>query len=194
MSATYVGRSRAATRLVTAERLDSWIDPTHTPTWSRLGLVGSPYQRRRARALRLERAPLLLALLVAAALGFVTIWQTLVAFIWLSVAWIVVFTADEAYRIHRDGATYGHRYYDLVVIDRRTGRNPSWPRSIARAFVLGLFMFTPLLPILALWVKVADEARGPHDLVAGTAVLVHPSVSGRTVTWPMAPTVPQYRF
>ncbi len=194
VSGTYVLISDRRPKVVTSEALQRWIDPRHTRVWSSLGLVATLDQRRRARAQRLERAPILLAWLVGSSLLMVTVWQTLVAFIWLTVAWIVVFTIDETIRIHKRGTTHGHREYGLVVVDRRTGRPPGWVRATLRSFVLGLFMFTPLLPILALWVKVADEGRGPHDLIGRTAVIAHPALSERFARWPVAPTAPQFAF
>jgi hypothetical protein len=191
---TYVVVAEQRPREVTTEQLEHWFDPKHARVWSRLGLVATMYDRRRARARRLEHAPWLLAYLVASSLALVTIWQSVVAVVLLSLAWIVVFTIDESIRIHRTGTTYGHCAYGLVVIDRRTGRPPGWGRSIARAAVLGLFMFTPLMPVLALWIKVADEGRGPHDRAGKTAVITHPALSERFAAWPVAPTVPMYRF
>ncbi len=191
---TFVVVAERRPRVVTSDQFDKWIDPRHAKVWSPIGLVATFDERRRARARRLEHAPLLLAYLVASTLAFVTIWQSVVAFIWLSVAWIGAFAVDETIRIHRWGATPGHADFGLVVIDRRTGRPPGWFRSAVRAIVLGLFMFTPLLPLLALWVKAEPEHRGPHDLAAGTAVITHPARSHRFAFAPVPPTVPVHRF
>lgn len=194
VSQTYVVVAERRPVLVTAAQLDEWIDPRHIRMWSRLGLVPTLDERRRARARRLERAPWLLAYLVASSLLFVTVWQTAWAFVWLTLAWIAVFTIDETVRIHRTGCTQGHADFGLVVVDTTTGRPPGWVRSALRAVVLGLFMFTPLLPVLALWIKVQDEGRGPHDLIGRTAVITHPERSERFSHWPVAPTTPQARF
>ena len=193
-SDTFVVVAARRPRVVTTAQLDAWFDIRHARTWSSLGLVASVYDRRRARARRLEQAPWLLAFLVASSLVLVTVWQSFVAYLALTGAWIVVFAIDETIRIHRTGTTYGHREFGLVVIDRRTGRPPSWGRSTTRALMLGLFMFTPLVLILALWMKSADEGRGPHDRAAGTMVIVHPDVSEQFATWPVAPTAPLHRF
>ncbi|HVX17815.1 MAG TPA: RDD family protein [Acidimicrobiales bacterium] len=191
---TYVVEAKRRPRIVTQDDLDQWIDLRHARTWIDLGLLATFAERRRARAQRLEHAPFLLAYLVGSALLFVTIWQTLAAFVWLTLAWIVVFTVDETIRVHRSGTTSGHTALGLVIVDRRTGRPPGWWRSTLRAFVLGLGMFTPFLPVLALWTKVADEQRGPHDLAGRTVVVAHPALSDRVSRLPVPPTAPVERF
>ena len=95
-----------------------------------------------------------------------------------SILWIVVFVLDETFRIARYGATAGHRQAGLVVRDTRTGEPPSLGRSFARALVLGLMLYVPLLwPITAismLVMQTSDRGRGLHDLAGRTIVVANP--------------------
>jgi len=71
-----------------------------------------------------------------------------------------------------------------VIISRTTGAPPSRGRSFARALVLGLLLYVPLLwPILTvsmLMMRHNDTGRGLHDLAGGTLVVADPTLDPET--------------
>jgi len=93
--------------------------------------------------------------------------------------WLVAFVVDETRRLRGPG-TPGHRQAGLVVLDQRQGAPPSTGRATARAVVLGLTLYVPLLwPLLAvslLLMRADDRGRGLHDHVAGTVVVADPAI------------------
>lgn len=135
--------------------------------------------RRRARARRLDDAPLLVVgiVAVAASVSFPAASENLGLVLLIAALWLPLFVADETWRIARFGGAAGHRRAGLAVVDRHTGEAPKTGRSFARALVLALFLYTPLfpitIPVLAFWVKVHPLHRGPHDLAGGTVVVGH---------------------
>lgn len=134
------------------------------------GPVATNLARRRARAARLDDAPVLVVLLVACVMAW-TVDQPALALA-LAVAWVAALVVDETLRVARDGGTVGHRREGLVVLDEETGEAPSAGRAAARAIALAVFwLFPPLLPVLWAWMQLSRTGRGPHDLVAGTAVV-----------------------
>jgi uncharacterized RDD family membrane protein YckC len=136
-----------------------------------LGPVASFAERRRARLRRLDHAPLLVAgvvvLVAAGQLG-----DGVTPVVWASAAWLLVFVADETWRISRRGQTGGHDRERVVVLDRRSGRPPRPWRSFLRAVVLApLYYIPPLQLILGAWVRLSPHNRGPHDLAGRTVVV-----------------------
>lgn len=135
------------------------------------GPVASQQARIRARTARLDDSPALVVGLV----GVLLLWssgrtQPAVA---ATLAWVILWVADETWRICRLGATTGHLRHGLRVVDEDTGEAPAPSRSLARAVTLAIFSFVPpLLLVLLLWVRMSPAGRGPHDLVAGTLVIV----------------------
>ena len=145
-----------------------------------LGRAATLEDRRRARTRRLADAPLLvLAIIVLAGAAGLPVAKLSVIII-TSIIWIVLFVIDETWRIARLGATAGHRQAGLVVRDMRTGEAPSPGRSFARALVLGLLLYVPLLwPITAISLIVmflSDRGRGLHDLAGRTVVVADPRI------------------
>ncbi len=174
---TVVVRRNAQLPISTAS-LPGYADAEVTPRMSPLGRVATLEERRRARARRLADAPLLvLAIIVLAGAAGLPVAKLSVIII-TSILWIVMFVADETFRIARWGATAGHRQAGLVVRDLRTGEPPSGGRSFARALVLALLLYVPVLwPITAISVLVmltSDRGRGLHDLVGRTIVVANP--------------------
>lgn len=141
--------------------------PRPTTAW---GPVATVEARRRGRAGRLDDSPVLVVLLVAVLLAW-SVDRPAVA-IALACAWAAVLVIDEAVKVARDGGTGGHRAEGLVVLDEATGEPPALGASLARSAVLAVFwLFPPLLPVLALWMRLSPSGRGPHDLVSGTVVV-----------------------
>ncbi|CAN5859380.1 hypothetical protein BH24ACT3_BH24ACT3_04170 [soil metagenome] len=162
---------RARTGPVATAELVGYAVREQPPIWSAHGPLASFASRRRARASRLDDAPILVVALIAmmAALEL----GGLRALLLTTALWLVLFVVDETWRISRFGATAGHRREGLIVVDRRTGQPPGQGRALARALVLApLLYIPPLQGILALWVVISDANRGPHDLVGGTVVVV----------------------
>ena len=115
-------------------------------------------QRRRARASRLDDAPVLVLLILA--LGFVPVGARALglALGLVGLAWVVAFVADETWRISRDGATAGHRRFGLAVVDRTTGEAPSPLASVTRAILVAL----PLYVLPTLCIVGFALGRRPH--------------------------------
>ncbi|MBX3286423.1 MAG: RDD family protein [Acidimicrobiales bacterium] len=176
---TFVVHKRAPLPIASHD-LPGYADGARPPRVTPLGRAGDLDVRMRARLRRIVDAPLL-----AAAVGLLALAPTLpvstATFVLVtSVVWIVVFVADETIRIHRSGTTAGHQMAGLVVRSRRTGGPPSVGRSLARAVVLALTLYVPLLwPVLAAsmaMVRWGDSARSLHDLAGGTVVVGDPTL------------------
>lgn len=151
---------------VVALGADSGDAPILTP-W---GPLASRAARRRGRAGRLDDSPVLVVLLVVTLFAW-TLDRPAVA-IALACAWAAALVIDEARKVARDGGTAGHRAAGEVVLDEATGEAPSFGAALARSAVLAVFwLFPPLLPVLAIWIRLSPKRRGPHDLVAGTIVV-----------------------
>lgn len=148
------------------------------------GLVADAAARRRARADRLDDAPLLVVGLAAVILAWALDPTTLLVVAGLRIpvvagalalAWSVVLVVDETWRISREAGTAGHHREGLVVVARATGEAPPTRRSFVRALVLAACgLLPPLLVVLLLWVALSPTGRGPHDLLAGTVVVERP--------------------
>ncbi|CAN5609522.1 hypothetical protein BH10ACT1_BH10ACT1_12370 [soil metagenome] len=170
-----------ATQLPIAQRdLAGYADGARPPRRTTLGRVGDLDVRARARLRRLIDAPLLALAIGLLALAASLPISTVALIIGSSAAWVVAFVIDETIRVHRRGATAGHRLAGLVVVDRRTGARPGTGRSFARALVLGFTLYVPLLwPLLAvslIMVRTNDTGRSLHDLAGGTVVVADPSL------------------
>jgi uncharacterized RDD family membrane protein YckC len=164
---------KTAPAFIDDDDLERWTEIHVAPEATPYGPAATLDQRRRARASRLDDAPMLVLVLVACAvIGTVYEgggWRT-IALMWT--IWLVAFIADETWRVARFGATAGHRRAGLAVVDIDTGEPPSPKRSFLRATVLGIMLYTVvLLPVLALWVRAGSFNRGPHDLIGRTAVV-----------------------
>lgn len=166
-----------APEVVTSEAVaahDQASRPRPRTAW---GPVATVDARRRARAARLDDAPVLVIALVAVTVAWT--FDAAPVAIALAVVFAVLFVLDEAVRIGRDGGTAGHRQQGLAVLDESTGEPPGRASALARAVTLAVFwLFPPLLVVLALWVQLSPTGRGPHDLVAGTVVVEVPGGSG----------------
>jgi len=180
---------RAASTMVVPDRamlpvatrdLPGYADGARPPRLTTLGRVGDADVRARARLRRLGDAPLLAAVAGLLALLAAVLDASLALVAASVVAWLVAFVADETLRIHRDGATVGHRNAALVVLDRRRATPPTIGRSLARAVTLGLLLYVPVLwPVLGvsvLMMRWSDTGRGLHDLAGGTIVVADPSL------------------
>lgn len=170
-----------ATPLPIAGRdLAGYADGARAPRLSALGRVGDLDVRTRARLRRLIDAPFLAVAIGLLALAASLPISTVVLILVSSVAWVVVFIADETRRVHRRGATAGHRLAGLIIADRRTGAPPTGGRSFARALVLGLTLYVPVLwPLLIislLMMRFGDSGRGLHDIAGATIVVADPTL------------------
>ncbi len=177
---------RAHTGEVTSAQPVGYERVAEPPVATAQGAAASLGERRRARASRLDDAPLLVVALVAmlAALQVGSVLLVVVA----SVAWIVLFVIDEAWRISRFGANAGHHRYGLVVVDRATGGPPGFGRSLLRAVVLApLLYIPPLQSVLALWVTSSAHNRGPHDLAGRTVVVSRATAATQAAPSPAQP-------
>ena len=161
--------------VITASALPGYADSARPPRMSAFGRVGDLDVRIRARLRRLNDAPALAVaiglLALVASLPFTTATQLVMS----SGAWIVVFVVDETRRISRTGRTAGHELAGLVVVDSHTGQRPGTGRSFARALVLGLTSYVPVIwPILGIsmiMVRWNDQGRALHDLAGRTVVV-----------------------
>jgi uncharacterized RDD family membrane protein YckC len=166
---------------VATRDLPGFADGVRPPRLTAFGRVGDLDVRYRARLRRITESRLLAAsiglLALAAAIpSFATGEVILIS----SAIWIVVFVAHETWLVHTTGATPGHVMAGLVIISRRSGAPPSKGRSFARALVLGLLLYVPLLwPVLIvsmLMMRHNDTGRGLHDLAGGTLVVADPAL------------------
>jgi uncharacterized RDD family membrane protein YckC len=141
------------------------------PRWTPQGAAASFRQRRRARAWRLDDAPLLVVAVIPLAASL-EVADSLLVVALVSLAWLAIFVVDETRRISRHGTTPGHRRAGLAVVDRRTGLPPTRGRALARAVVLAPLLYVPPLQVVLLvWVSASSQRRGPHDLAGGTVVI-----------------------
>lgn len=164
-----------APAIITSDSVAAGSEAERPRPMTAWGPVATNDARRRARAARLDDAPVLVVLLVAALLAW-TAGATVLAIV-IACAWGAAVVVDETWRIARDGGTTGHRREGLVVVDEGTGEAPTCGRSAARAVVLAVFwLFPPLVPVLWLWMQLTRSGRGPHDLVAGTVVIAPPAL------------------
>lgn len=176
LSGTFVV-DREAPRRITEADLAGYTAIDRPPAMTHWGPAATLDQRRRARAARLDDAPLLVialvAILVTLSIEGVPGWLYLVA----GLGWLGAFVADETWRIARRGATAGHRRHGLVVVDTQTGEPPTAGRALLRAVLLAVLLhLPPLTLLLAVWVRLSSTGRGPHDLAARTVVLAHPAL------------------
>lgn len=165
---------------IAARDLAGYADGARAPRLSPLGRVGDLDVRTRARLRRLIDAPMLAVAIGLLALAASLPISTLVLIMASSVAWVMVFIADETRRVHRTGATSGHRLAGLVIADRRTGSPPGIGRSFARALVLGLTLYVPPLWLFLiaslLMMRFGDTGRGLHDVAGATIVVADPTL------------------
>ena len=160
---------------IASRSLPGYADSVRPPRMSPFGRVGDLDVRIRARLRRLNGAPVLSVaiglLALTASLPFAT--GTLI--LMSSGAWVVLFIVDETLRIERTGRTAGHELAGLVVVDVRTGQRPGKGRSFARALILGLTSYVPVLwPVLGIsmiMMRWTDLGRGLHDLAGRTVVV-----------------------
>jgi len=170
---------------VATRDLPGFADGARPPRLTSFGRVGDLDVRFRARLRRISDSRLL-----ASAIGLLALTATIPPFatgkiiLLSSAVWIVVFVAHETWLVHRRGATPGHVMAGLIIISRRTGGPPSSGRSFARALVLGLLLYIPLLwPILTismLMMRHNDTGRGLHDIAGGTLVVADPKLDPET--------------
>ncbi len=161
-----------APRLLTEDHLASWWQPDHAVVLSPWGRVPGLYDRRRARAHRLDDAWWLAAVIMVATIASVGMRDVPMLWLWSTLLWLVVVSVDEAWWVSTRGATPGHLRAGYLVVDLRTGAKPSRRRAIVRAVVLApLLYIPPLMLLLGLWVHSSSLHRGPHDLLARTIVV-----------------------
>lgn len=165
------------TRLPIKERdLPGYADGARPPRLSTHGRIGDLDVRVRARLRRLADAPLLVMAIGLLALAASLPVSTLTVLAVSSLIWVFVFIIDETWRVSRFGATAGHRMAGLVVLDRVRGGAPGTGRCFARALVLALTMYVPVLNLVlfaisATMMRFGSEGRGLHDMAGGTVVV-----------------------
>lgn len=171
---------RATFLPIAARDLAGYADGARPPRMSAFGRVGDLDVRTRSRLRRVVDAPVLAAAIGLLALAASLPVSTTTLILGSSSAWVVLFVFDETRRVHRTGATAGHRLAGLVIRDHRTGQSPTTGRSFARALMLGLTLYVPLLwPFLLLslaMMRFNRQARGLHDFVGRTVVVADPSL------------------
>jgi uncharacterized RDD family membrane protein YckC len=179
-AATMVVPQRTRLPIATSD-LPGYADGARRPRVGPLGRIGDADVRVRARLRRFDRRPVLALLVAALVLAAPLIDITLLRFTLATLAWLVVFTVDEARLLARFGGTAGHRIAGLVVLDRRTGLPPGMARSVTRALALGVQLYAPPGWLLLLFVSLpmmrwAESGRGFHDVLAGTVVVADPGL------------------
>lgn len=176
---TIVVRSDAPLPIATVS-LPGFADAEVAPHITPWGRVATLENRRRARARRLADAPLLVLAMVALVGAAMLPVSKISVILLTSAIWIVVFIADETWRVARLGATAGHRQAGLVIRDMRTGEAPSPGRSFARALVLALLLYVPVLwPITAIsliMIMASTNGRALHDVAGRTIVVADPNL------------------
>lgn len=172
---------------VAVRDLPGFADAVRTPRMTRLGRVADADVRLRSRMRRLDDAPVLagaiglLALIVSVPIVGDDPDAVRAAVLLSSAAWIVLFVAHETALIARTGRTPGHVLAGTLITRRDRLGPPSTGRSLARAVVLGLTMYVPLLwPVLfvsLLMMRYGASGRGLHDVAGGTMVIADPALS-----------------
>lgn len=174
----------AFTGSVATRDLPGFADGVRPPRLTPWGRVGDLDVRFRARLRRITDSRILAAaiglLALAATLPFTTRTMIYVS----SAIWIVIFVIHETRLVHQTGATPGHEMAGLIIVSRATGLPPTPGRSFARALVLGLLLYIPLLwPLLGLSMlamRTTDDGRGLHDYAGGTIVVADPKLDPET--------------
>ena len=184
----------AAPEIITDAAMETWWQGGRGVVMSPWGRVPDLFDRRRARAHRLDGAWWLAGVIMIATIASVGIREVAWLWLWLTLAWIVLVTADESWRLADHGATPGHERFKYQVVDLSTGQPPSVGRAVARSVVLAFFLYVPPLQgLLALWVNGSSLNRGPHDLVART-IVVEPDYEPPTFVAPPQTSLPPYPF
>lgn len=173
--------------VVAVRDLPGFADAVRRPRVGPLGRVADADVRVRARMRRLDDAPVLAGaiglLALAASVPLVGDDPDAVRAVVLasSAAWILLFVVHETRLVARTGATPGHELAGIVITRRDRLGPPGTGRSLARALVLGLTMYVPLLwPLLGaslLMMRYRTDGRGLHDVAGGTVVLADPSLA-----------------
>lgn len=175
-----------ATLPIKERDLPGYADGARPPRLSAYGRVGDLDVRVRARLRRLADAPMLVVAIGLLAFVASMPFSTLTMLALSSVIWVIVFVADETWRVSRYGATAGHHMAGLVVLDRKRGGAPRAGRSFARALVLALTLYVPPLwllllpPATALMIRFGSEGRGLHDFAGGTVVVADARIDPET--------------
>lgn len=172
---------KAFTDAVATRDLPGYADAVRPPRISPLGRVGDLDVRYRARLRRIEGSPVLAAAIGLLALAASLRHPSAPLILASSLVWVVIFVIHETRLVSRLGATPGHTMAGLVILDRATGRPPTKGRSFARALVLGLTVYVPLLwPILGIsliTMAFGDYGRGLHDFAGRTVVVSDPRLA-----------------
>lgn len=160
---------------VTQRDLPGYADAARPPRLTHLGRVADPDVRARARLRRIYGSRFLAGAIGLLALAVSLRFTTSEIVLASSAIWIMAFVYNETRLVHRQATTPGHLMAGLVIVDRRRGGPPSTPRSFARALVLGLTLYVPILwPLLGaslLLMRFQRAGRGLHDFAGGTVVV-----------------------
>lgn len=171
LSGTVVVQENAPASIAEAD-LATWWHPDHAVVMSPWGRVPGLFDRRRARAHRIDGAWWLAGLLLLATIASAGIRDIPMLWVWMTLLWMIVVGVDEAWWLANRGATPGHEHFGFRVVDLATGQAPTRGRAALRALVLVPLIVIPPLPLLlALWVHASSLHRGPHDLIAKTIVV-----------------------
>lgn len=161
-----------APEVIVRSSLETWFDPSELAVLTPWGRAPDLHERRRARAHRLDNVWWLAAIVVAGTIGAVAFTSSRWNLLWLACGWLVVFCADETWRVSTTGTTPGHAKFGFSIVDITTGEPPSTTRALLRSLVLAPLLYLPPLQlILGLWVRSSRLHRGPHDLIARTVVV-----------------------
>lgn len=161
-----------APALITEDAMAGWWQPDQGVVMSPWGRVPDLFDRRRARAHRIDGAWWLAALIMVTTIASVGMRDVPKLWLWSTAAWLVAATIDEAWWISKRGATPGHTHLGYRVVDLTTGEAPTRSRAVLRAVVLAPLLYIPPFQlVLALWVRASTLHRGPHDLLANTIVV-----------------------
>ncbi|MBS1848628.1 MAG: RDD family protein, partial [Actinobacteria bacterium] len=171
MSGTVVVQANAPAR-ITEAMLDTWWQPNRNLVMSPWGRVPDVYDRRRARAHRVDGSTWLAFVIMLTTIASVGFTHVPWLWLWTTLIWLAVVVVDEAVRLSTSGSTPGHDRFGYRVVDMGTGEPPTRRRAFIRSAVLAPLLYIPPLQLLAaLWVQASALHRGPHDLAAGTIVV-----------------------
>jgi uncharacterized RDD family membrane protein YckC len=185
-SGTVVVQVGAPARITEADTA-LWWQPQRAVVMSPWGRVPDLYDRRRARAHRVDGAWWLAAVVMVMTIASVGIADVPNLWLWSTAIWLVAITVDEVWWVTNKGATPGHLHAGYRIVDLATGTTPTRSRALLRAVVVGPLLYIPPLQlVLALWVRASALHRGPHDLIANT-VVVEPGYEPVAFAPPPAP-------
>jgi uncharacterized RDD family membrane protein YckC len=153
--------------------LEPYAKLSQPPAPSPWGPLARFDERRRARAGRLDNAPVLVLVLVAVVFSTSVPHLAPAVVAVLAVGWELVFVLDETWRVSRYGGTSGHIRHGLAVVDVATGEPPAPLNCLVRALLVSLPLY-----VLPLGIIVCAELRHDHPAMVAPMILFAAMILG----------------